>query len=223
MLTYCRPRRASGISCGRPEHFGRHRNGGRPRLANKQITIARVATTVKPRPTPVRWTRNANKTATPTDTPYCQVRNKGITLVGYCNSIRWIRGRKDKGQTRNYGHGAWPARPLKRKDRYGILHPMNVEDTMKFILESQARAEARADRADARADRADARMDRADARMDRAEKKAERELTAIRKLLLQGMKSLAELRESQKDTDRALKEFIRNQGNGRRSNGKSGH
>lgn len=87
---------------------------------------------------------------------------------------------------------------------------------MKFILESQARAEARADKADARADRADARM-------DKNEKKAERELAAIRKLLHQGMKSLAELAVAQKETDRALKAFIKSLGNGSRSNGKNGH
>ena len=41
---------------------------------------------------------------------------------------------------------------------------------MKFIIESQARAEIRADKADARMDRADARMDTAEARMDKMEK-----------------------------------------------------
>jgi uncharacterized membrane protein len=86
---------------------------------------------------------------------------------------------------------------------------MKIEETMKFILESQARAEARADRADAR--------------MDRMEKKAEREMAAIRKLLHQGMKSLAELAEAQKETDRTLKAFIKSLGNGRRGNGKNGH
>jgi hypothetical protein len=123
-----------------------------------------------------------------------------------------LRIRNPSAKPAPYGLSDW-------KDPYGILRIMNVESTMKFILESQARAEARADRADARMDRADARMDRAEARMDRAEKKAERELAAIRKLLLQGMKYLAELRESQKETDRALKAFIKNLGNGRRGNG----
>ena len=115
---------------------------------------------------------------------------------------------------------------------------------MKFILESQARAEARAEKADARAekadaradradarmdkaearaDRADARMDKAEARMDRMEKRAEREMAAIRKLLHQGMKSLAELTEAQKETDRTLKAFIKSLRNGRRANGKNGH
>jgi uncharacterized membrane protein len=86
---------------------------------------------------------------------------------------------------------------------------MNIEETMKFILESQARAEARADKADAR--------------VDRMEKRAEREMAAIRKLLHQGVKSLAELAEAQKETVRTLKAFIKSLGNGRRGNGKNAH
>jgi hypothetical protein len=94
---------------------------------------------------------------------------------------------------------------------------MNVEQTIKFILESQARAETRADRADARADRADARL-------DRLEKKNEREMAAIRKLLQQGMKSLAQLTAAQKETDRELRAFIQSLRNGgSRGNGKGGH
>jgi hypothetical protein len=106
---------------------------------------------------------------------------------------------------------------------YGNLGLMNIEETMKIILESQVRAEARAEKADARSEKADARADRADARMDRMEKKSEREMAAIRKLLHQGMKSLAELTESQKETDRALKAFIKSLSNGRRRNGMNGH
>jgi predicted transcriptional regulator len=94
---------------------------------------------------------------------------------------------------------------------------MEIEETIKFILESQAKAEARADRAEAR-------MDRADARMDRAEKKAEREMAAIRKLLQQGMKALVELTESQKETSRELKALIKSLRNsGNRRNGRNGH
>jgi hypothetical protein len=92
---------------------------------------------------------------------------------------------------------------------------MNIEETMKFILESQTRAEVRADRADAR-------MDRAEARMDRMEKKAEKEMAAIRKLLQQGMKSLVDLSEAQKETHRELKALIKSLRNGR-SNGTNGH
>lgn len=88
---------------------------------------------------------------------------------------------------------------------------------MKFILESQARAEARADRAGAR-------MDRAEARMDKTEKKAGREMAAIRKLLQQGMKSLADLAEAQKATHRELRDFIKSLRNGRgRPNSANGH
>jgi hypothetical protein len=79
--------------------------------------------------------------------------------------------------------------------RCGILGTMNVERTMQFILESQAKAEVR--------------MDRAEARMDKAEKRAEREMAAMRKLLGQGLKALAELAAAQKETDRALKETDR--------------
>jgi hypothetical protein len=66
--------------------------------------------------------------------------------------------------------------------------------------------------------------------MDKMEKRAEREIAAIRKLLHQGMKSLVELTEkqkelaeAQKDTDRTLKAFIKSLRNGRRGNGKNGH
>jgi len=94
---------------------------------------------------------------------------------------------------------------------------MDVERTMQFILESQARAEARSDKADAR-------FARAEARMDKAEKRSERELNAIRKLFQQGMKALAELTEAQRETDRALRAFIKSSQNGRnRRDGDNGH
>src|SRR6266566_1974236 len=51
---------------------------------------------------------------------------------------------------------------------------MDVEQTIQAILESQLRAEKRADRADERMDRADERMDRAFERMDRADERADR-------------------------------------------------
>jgi hypothetical protein len=51
---------------------------------------------------------------------------------------------------------------------------------------------------------------------------SELEMAAIRKLH-RFMKSLAELAEAQKETDRTLKAFIKSLGNGSRSNGKSGH
>jgi len=51
---------------------------------------------------------------------------------------------------------------------------MDVEKTIHAILESQLRAEKRADRADERANRADERMDRAHERADRADERADR-------------------------------------------------
>ena len=95
---------------------------------------------------------------------------------------------------------------------------MNVERTIQFILQSQAKAEVRMDRAEARMDRAEARMDRAEARMEKMEKLHDRRMAAISKLLQQGMKSIAELAEAQKATERTLKAFIqssKNGGNGR--------
>jgi len=112
---------------------------------------------------------------------------------------------------------------------------MDIEATMQFILESQARSEARLDKAlaradkhEARANRADARMDRAEARMDKheayvkaVEKRLDKRMDAITKLVQQGMRMMVELRESQKDTDRELKALIKSLRNGR--NGRNGH
>ena len=111
---------------------------------------------------------------------------------------------------------------------------MDVERTMQFILDCQARAEARAekaegrmDRADARAEKAETRMDRAEARMDRAdaraekmEKRLDRRMDGITKLLQQGMKMLGELAQAQKATERSLKTLINSMGHSR--NGRNG-
>jgi hypothetical protein len=72
---------------------------------------------------------------------------------------------------------------------------MDIEKTMEFILESQARAEARADRADQRMDRAEKRADTAEKRADTAEKRMDRfdkQLQATEKLVRAGMKMLAD-------------------------------
>ena len=83
---------------------------------------------------------------------------------------------------------------------------------MQFILESQAKAEVRADRAEMRADRNDARND---ARINALEKRLDKRMDAITKILQQGMRMLAqtdiklkELAQAQKETDRSLKAFI---------------
>ena len=79
---------------------------------------------------------------------------------------------------------------------------MDVEKTIQAILESQLRAEKRADRADERMDRAVARMDRAEKRADLAEKRADRaekradkfdrQLHATKNLVQKGMQIVVE-------------------------------
>ena len=61
---------------------------------------------------------------------------------------------------------------------------MDVAQTIQAILESQLRAEKRADRADERMDRADERADRAEKRADRFEK----QINAIGDLVRGGLK-----------------------------------
>src|SRR5215831_18708484 len=103
---------------------------------------------------------------------------------------------------------------------------MDVEKTIQAILESQLRAEKRADRADERMNRADERMDRAEKRADQGEKRADRaeqradkfdrQLQATRNLVQKGMqivvKSNVEFRskinaliDSQNRTEAALR------------------
>jgi len=73
---------------------------------------------------------------------------------------------------------------------------MDVEKTLQAILESQLRAEKRADRADERMDRAEKRADRADQRGDKFDK----QLNATKDLVRKGMQIIlkinAELKES---------------------------
>ena len=89
---------------------------------------------------------------------------------------------------------------------------MNVEKTIQAILESQLRAEKRADRADERMDRAEKRADSAEKRADRFDK----QLNATKNLVQKGMqiilKSNAEFRfkinaliDSQNRTEAALR------------------
>src|SRR5207247_7957180 len=61
---------------------------------------------------------------------------------------------------------------------------MEVEKTIQAMLESQLRAEKRADRADERMDRADQRMDCAEKRADKFDK----QINATRNLVREGMK-----------------------------------
>ena len=84
---------------------------------------------------------------------------------------------------------------------------MDIERTIRFILESQAKAEMRMDRWEERADRSDARVAAMEKRLDRR-------MDAITKLLQQGMRILvknqteiAELRKAQRRTDNKLAEL----------------
>ena len=78
---------------------------------------------------------------------------------------------------------------------------MNVERTMEFILQMQAKAEVRLAKADERMAKADERMDRFDKRLE-----------ATRKLVETGMKLLVKMEknhiESKKDFDRRMRELV---------------
>jgi hypothetical protein len=89
---------------------------------------------------------------------------------------------------------------------------VNVEDTIKFILESQARAEARHERAEIRQERAekaqekaDARMSAADKRVDAVEKRLDKRMDAIAKLIQQGMRMLV---THKAETDRKINALV---------------
>jgi hypothetical protein len=84
---------------------------------------------------------------------------------------------------------------------------MDVEKTIEFILQQQARTEAWEARAEAR-------WAKADARAAAAEVKAERQMAAIRKLIQVGMRLIAqnqeqikELTAAQKETNKEIKEL----------------
>jgi hypothetical protein len=94
---------------------------------------------------------------------------------------------------------------------------MDVEKTIEFILQQQAKTEAWEARADARWAKADARADaaqalaearwaKADARAAAAEVKAERQMAAIRKLIQVGMRLSAQNQEQIKELAVAQKE-----------------
>ncbi|PYR98897.1 MAG: hypothetical protein DMG15_08580 [Acidobacteria bacterium] len=98
---------------------------------------------------------------------------------------------------------------------------MDIERTIQFILESQAKTEIRmqqwqerADRSDAHMQQWEARIERSDARVAAMEKRLDRRMDAITKLLQQGMhilvknqSEIAELRKAQRRTDTKLAEL----------------
>jgi len=77
---------------------------------------------------------------------------------------------------------------------------MDVERTIEFILDMQAKAEVRMAKADERMAKADERMIKNDERMDKFDKRLE----ATRRLVEAGMKFIV---KSQKDWDRRMKEL----------------
>ncbi|HEY6389765.1 MAG TPA: hypothetical protein VIX89_00730 [Bryobacteraceae bacterium] len=88
---------------------------------------------------------------------------------------------------------------------------MDVERTMEFILQMQAKSEARMAKVDERMAKAEERMDKADKRMDKFDKR----LAATLKLVQTGMKilfkidqKLLALTEAQRKTDRKLDRLI---------------
>ena len=95
---------------------------------------------------------------------------------------------------------------------------MNIERTIEFILESQAKAEIRMEKFDARMEKFDARMEKADARVVAMEKRLDKRMDAITKLLQQGMRilaktqsELADLAKAQKRTEIRLAELAETQ------------
>jgi uncharacterized membrane protein YccC len=95
---------------------------------------------------------------------------------------------------------------------------MDVERTIEYILDMQAKAEVRAAKADERMDKAEVRASKADERMDKFDKRLE----ATRKLVEAGVKILLKSQqdhaefekqfaaykiESKRDSDRQMKEI----------------
>jgi hypothetical protein len=84
------------------------------------------------------------------------------------------------------------------------LYCMDVEKTIEFILQQQARFEAKAE---ARAERFEARMERYEVNQAQAEAKAERQMAAIRKLIQTGMRMIVKNEELVKATQAELREL----------------
>jgi hypothetical protein len=73
---------------------------------------------------------------------------------------------------------------------------MDVEKTIQAILESQLRAEKRADRADERMDRAEKRADSAEKRADRFDK----QINATKNLVQKGMQIVLKMNAERKES-----------------------
>jgi chromosome segregation ATPase len=75
---------------------------------------------------------------------------------------------------------------------------MNVEKTIEFLLEQQARADFRFEKALERMDRADKRMDRADKRLDRLERVVSQTSRVVTRLVRYGVSLRSDVRRHDK-------------------------
>ena len=87
--------------------------------------------------------------------------------------------------------------------RWDIMRAMDVERTMEFILEQQAKAEVRMAKWEERQERVEARMDKWEER----QAKTDKQLAAIRTILKAGMKMMVRLEEGQRQNQAAIKEL----------------
>ena len=85
---------------------------------------------------------------------------------------------------------------------------MDVEKTMQFILDTQARTEAILQSVSERQDRAEARQERTEVRVDKMEARLDRRMNAIVKVLHAGMKMGVEIRRAQKEGEYKLNALI---------------
>ena len=81
---------------------------------------------------------------------------------------------------------------------------MDVEKTIEFILDQQAKAEIRWQKADERMERFDQRMER----LEKRQEKFDKSLEGVRKLVVAGMKMINQLAAAQKRTDQRFDRLI---------------
>jgi chromosome segregation ATPase len=87
---------------------------------------------------------------------------------------------------------------------------MDVERTMQFILDQQAKAEERWQKSEARWQKSEERWQRAEERMGSLEKRQEKfdkSLVGVRKLIVAGMKMVSRVAASQKLAQAELREI----------------
>ena len=111
---------------------------------------------------------------------------------------------------------------------------MDVERTIKAILDAQAKTEARAAKHEARMEALEQRMlaerARSDSRLELVDNRLNRRIDNVTKLIQEGMKMLVKIEKSmdelsvaQIETERALKTFIVSIKNGRNRKSRGGH